>query len=208
MACNNYYKAKLILDSNKKRLLKVNPDLTEEKGIYILTRMDEQGFKYAYVGQAKHILSRLAQHLYEYPPQHIDLSLKKHKLYDKDKNPYGWRVHQIVCHEGQDIDEMERQYIKRYALNGYQLRNKTSGGQDTGKSGVDDNRASKGYHEGVAYGYDKCLKEVKEFFDKYLNFEIKEPEGLTKDYTFDKTFVKKYEEFRALLEKVNADGTK
>jgi len=209
MACNNYYRAKLILENNKKRWLKVNPLLTEDIGIYILKRIDEQGFKYAYIGQTKAkggILTRLAQHLYEYPPQHIDLSLKKHKLYDQVKNPYGWQVFQLPC-EKEDIDEMERIYIKKYADAGYQLRNKTSGGQNEGKSGVNDNRASKGYHDGVAYGYDKCLKDIKVFFDKYLIYEIKPP-VLNKDGTPVVIKQKKLEEFRALLEKVKADGTK
>lgn len=66
--------AKAIEQNNKKRLLEVNPKLDEESGIYFLTRIDENGFKYAYIGQAVHILTRLAQHLVGY--QHIDLSLK------------------------------------------------------------------------------------------------------------------------------------
>lgn len=39
-----------------------------------MVRTDENGFRYAYIGQAVHILTRLAQHLVGY--QHIDLSLK------------------------------------------------------------------------------------------------------------------------------------
>ena len=49
----------------------------EDSGIYVFTRQ-ENGFKYAYVGQAKHILTRLAQHLNGY--QHIDLSIKNTAL--------------------------------------------------------------------------------------------------------------------------------
>lgn len=63
-----------IESKNRKRLLEVNPSLTDESGIYFLTRTDENGFRYAYIGQAVHILQRLAQHLVGY--QHIDLSLK------------------------------------------------------------------------------------------------------------------------------------
>ena len=55
--------AKAIEQNNKKRLLEVNPKLDEESGIYFLTRIDENGFKDAYIGQAVHILTRLAQHL-------------------------------------------------------------------------------------------------------------------------------------------------
>lgn len=63
----------------KQRLLFINPKLNEQSGIYFLTREDEQGIKYAYIGQAKHILSRLAQHMTGY--QHIDLSLKNMVLF-------------------------------------------------------------------------------------------------------------------------------
>ena len=71
------------------RLLKLNSELNDHGGIYFLTR-EEDGFKYAYIGQSKEsagILTRLCQHLVGYS-QWIDLSLKKHKLYNED-NPTG-----------------------------------------------------------------------------------------------------------------------
>ena len=83
------YKQRLAIEAkNKNRWLAVNPDLNDKSGIYILTR-EENGFKYAYIGQAKHILTRLAQHLVTF--QRIDLSLKAHGLYSED-NPTGWKV--------------------------------------------------------------------------------------------------------------------
>lgn len=63
MDYQKFKKAKAIEKKNKERLLKVNPKLNEDSGIYFLTRIDENGFKYAYIGQAVHILTRLAQHL-------------------------------------------------------------------------------------------------------------------------------------------------
>lgn len=164
----NYNKIFAIQNNNKKRWLKLNSSIVNTSGIYILTRTDENGFKYAYIGQAKHILNRLAQHLSGY--QHIDLSLKKHGLFDIDKNKYGWN---IDCIYTNDLDEVERQYIKLYASNGYQLRNKTIGGQDKGKNGLDDNKAPKGYRDGVKQGYNKAYKEIKIYFDKYLDIVIK-----------------------------------
>lgn len=89
MSYQNFRQVKAIEQKNKKRLLEVNPGLDDESGIYFLTREDENGFRYDYIGQAVHILTRLAQHLVGY--QHIDLSLKKHGLYEED-NPYGWKV--------------------------------------------------------------------------------------------------------------------
>ena len=136
MNYQNIRQAKVVEYQNKKKLLEVNPKLDEKSGIYFLTRTDEDGFKYAYIGQAKHILTRLAQHLVGY--QHIDLSLKKHKLYAED-NHFGWKVNFLHFPESQ-LNEKEQHYIKEYALNGYQLRNKTSGSQGVGKSQIDDYR--------------------------------------------------------------------
>ena len=85
----DFRKLKAIERENKKRLLEVNPDLDEDSGIYFLTRIDENGIKYAYVGQAKHILTRLAQHLVGF--QHIDLSIRKHGFYTHG-NPYGYKI--------------------------------------------------------------------------------------------------------------------
>ena len=87
----------------KQRLLFINPKLNEQSGIYFLTREDEQGIKYAYIGQAKHILSRLAQHMTGY--QHIDLSLKKHGLISNN-NMCGWNVNFLNFPE-ELLDEKE-----------------------------------------------------------------------------------------------------
>ena len=71
---------------NKARILKDYPWFKDESGIYAFVRIDHAGIKHAYVGQAKKVLTRLAQHLAGYD-QHIDLSLKKNGLYSP-KNPY------------------------------------------------------------------------------------------------------------------------
>ena len=79
MDYKKFRQAKAIEAKNKRKWLALNPKLDESSGIYILRRQDENGFRYAYVGQAKRILTRLSQHLSGY--QHIDLSLKSHGLY-------------------------------------------------------------------------------------------------------------------------------
>lgn len=164
------YKQRIAIENNyKKKLLEVNPALTDNSGIYFFTREDENGFKYAYIGQAKHILSRLAQHFTGY--QHIDLSLKKHGMYS-DENKEGWCVNYIEYPEDQ-LDNMERYYIKQYAEQGYQLRNKTSGGQDDGKSQIDNYRPTKGYRDGLIQGRKNASKEIAKLFEKHLNYSKK-----------------------------------
>lgn len=189
MANSNFRRAKAIENENKKRLLKVNPKLDERSGIYFLTREDEDGFKYAYIGQAKHILTRLAQHFAGY--QHIDLSLKKHKLYSSE-NPYGWKVNFLHFPISQ-LDEKEQFYIKEYALNGYQMRNKTSGSQGVGKSQIDEFKPHKGYRDGLAQGRKNLAKELNHIIDKHLVVGLK-PEKMN-----NKVSQKALEKFNDLL---------
>lgn len=153
----------------KQRLLFINPKLNEQSGIYFLTREDEQGIKYAYIGQAKHILSRLAQHMTGY--QHIDLSLKKHGLIS-NSNMCGWNVNFLNFPE-ELLDEKEQYYIKKYALGGYQLRNKTAGGQGSGKKQIDDYRPGKTYRQGVEQGMKNASRDVAKLFEKHLNVSAK-----------------------------------
>lgn len=181
--------AKAIEQNNKKRLLEVNPKLDEESGIYFLTRIDENGFKYAYIGQAVHILTRLAQHLVGY--QHIDLSLKKHKLYSKS-NPCGWKIG-FLHFPKSELDKQEQHYIKAYADKGYQLRNKTSGSQGEGKAQIDDYKPAKGYRDGIQQGRKNLAKELSHIAEKHLKIEIRE------DKRYNKVSQKQYEKFMDLL---------
>ena len=174
---NNYKNvamAKAIEKKNKERLLKVNPKLNNKGGIYFLLREDSDGFKYAYIGQSKEsngILTRLAQHLSGYN-QHIDRSLKKHKLYSED-NPYGWRVEFLNFPDSQ-LDEKEQYYIKKYALAGYQLRNVSLGGQSSGRNMINDTKPAKGYRDGVEYGRRSLAKELCHIIDLHLTVGLKD----------------------------------
>lgn len=192
MNYQNIARAKAIEQENKKRLLKLNPNLNDKSGIYFLLREDENGFKFAYVGQAKSVLQRLASHLVGYE-QHIDLSLRKHKLYSED-NPYGWRVEFLNFPESQ-LDEKEKYYIKLYADNGYQLRNVSIGGQgenrDSGSIG--ERKAPKGYLQGIQQGRKNLAKELSHIAEKHLKIEIRE------DKRCNKVSQKQYEKFMDLL---------
>lgn len=197
MGNENYRRALAIQRTNEERLAKLLPNIPARSGIYIFYRT-ENNIKYAYVGQAKNLKSRTAQHLTGY--QHIDLSIKKHGLYDVDKNQNGYKL-KIYEFPVEQLDEKEREYIQKAVKHGYQLRNKTVGGQDVGKSGIADNeRQTKGYQEGLHNGFNNCLKLVKEFFDKYLTFDMKEPK-YNKQGKIYHTKKRKMEEFAELLQK-------
>ena len=186
---DNLRKAKAKEANNKKRLLALNPNLDEGSGIYFLVRKDENGIKYAYIGQAKHLLTRLAQHLSGY--QHIDLSLKKHGLYSSE-NVYGWKIG-FLHFQISELDFMEKKFIQMYSNNGYQLRNKTAGGQGEGKTKIDDYRPAKGYRDGIAQGRKNLAKELTNIIDKHLCISIKE------EKKNNKVSIKAFEKFNDLL---------
>lgn len=175
------------MDKLKAQVLEICPMAQDKSGIYIMKR-EENGFRYAYVGQAKQVLTRLAQHLDGYS-QHIDLSIKKHGL-KTYTNPHGWEFGVVYCPE-YELNAKEQYYVRLYANSGFQLRNHTSGSQDGDKFGISPNKDNRGYREGVEYGEKKAYKRIREFFDKYLDYGVKEPSNKVKE--------RKLKEFEELL---------
>ena len=163
----NYKQIYAIKKANEERILKVCPNCPNTSGIYFLLR-EEDGFKYAYIGQAVRLRERLGSHLSGY--QHIDLSLKKHGLWSEE-NPHGYRVHFLEYPE-EKLNEMEQFYIKKYANAGYQLRNVESGGSE-GKTDIGERKPSRGYYGGLAQGYKNAQKEVAHLFDLHLDYTTK-----------------------------------
>lgn len=190
----NYKQIKAIEKKNKERILKICPEVTEGSGIYVFYR-EEHKLKFAYVGQAKHLLTRLAQHLSGY--QHIDLSIKTHGLYS-EYNPSGYRISFVPCNL-EDLDAMEQKYIIKIANLGYQLRNKTSGSQGKGKVGIADNKPPKGYYDGLRQGYLNAQKFVANLFDKHLNYSQKSDKP-------NKNQEKAIEKFKDFLDWRDDDG--
>jgi hypothetical protein len=177
----DFKQIKAIEQANKKRLKSIFGDIPDSSGIYILTRK-ENGFKYAYIGQAKHILTRLAEHLRGF--QHIDLSIKKHGFISSE-NPNGWDINFIRC-ELSELDKREQYFIKQYANGGWQLRNKTAGGQGEGKIEIAETRPRKTYREGLAQGYANAQREIKKLFEKNLRYEINGNSNKNKEKSFEK----------------------
>lgn len=183
----NIAKAKAIERKNEQKLLAVNPKLDNGSGIYILWRTEV----HAYVGQSVGLLTRLAQHLAGYQ-QHIDLSLKKHKLYSSD-NPYGYRVDFIHCDKS-ELDDKEREYIQKCIDKGWILKNKTSGGQDDGKEKIADYKPSKGYRDGILQGKKTLARELSQIISKHLTVKLKdEKQG-------NKVSQKQLEKFNRLID--------
>ena len=164
----NYKQIYAIKKANEEIILKVCPNCPNTSGIYFLLR-EENGFKYAYIGQAVKLRERLGSHLSGY--QHIDLSLKKHGFWGK-KNPTGYKVYYLQFPQS-ELDEKEQYFIKKYANAGYQMRNSTAGSQGKGKHGLDNQKPSRSYYDGLAQGYKNAQKEVSHLFNLHLDYATK-----------------------------------
>ena len=158
---NNFYK------SNYHHIIK------EEPGIYLFYR-EENGFKFAYVGQSNNCLRRIQEHLMGYT-QHIDLSLRTHGLFDSENNPTGYKIKILEYCDLESLNKLEMKYCLEYSNKGYQLRNSTGGSQSTGKFSLTDNnyKNRKGYREGIEKGYTKCLQELNTLL-KYFTLDYKD----------------------------------
>lgn len=170
----------------EKRIKEVCPDITNASGIYFILR-EENGFKFGYIGKAKHLKERLGQHLIGY--QHIDLSIKKHGLWSEE-NPTGYKIHFLQFPES-ELDEKERYFIQRYANAGWQMRNVESGGTN-GKTDIADRRPARGYWDGIDQGEKRLARELKHIIDTHLVISLKKE---------TKTSRKALEKFFTLLDK-------
>lgn len=170
MAYKNFKQVKAIQEKYKKQIKDICPNIDEKSGIYFLIRTDENDIGYFYIGQAKHLLSRMASHMTGY--QHIDLSLKKRGWYSED-NPYGWELN-ILHYPENELDKWEQHWILEYTKQGYQCRyNKTAGGQGDGKEKINEYRPAKGYRDGLKQGHKNASREVSNLFEKHLDYKPK-----------------------------------
>lgn len=197
-----YLKAQERMNKMCEYLYAYDNRLNETPGIYILTRVnpptkDGTVKKYVYIGQAVKVVERLAGHFLSFA-QRIDISLKTRGLW-YPSNPYAWKIDVYYCNED-ELDQKEREFIKAAQEQGYELYNITSGGQDEGKEDIKQRQAGKGYHDGLAQGYLNCLKEIKEIFDKYLDYDVKRNErSLKKNGDVKEIYYKKFDDFKVML---------
>ena len=170
MAYKNYAQVRAIQEKYKKEIRQICPRIDDGPGIYFLTRTDENGINYFYIGQAQHLIQRMCSHMTGY--QHIDLSLRKRKWYSEE-NPYGWKLN-FKHYSPKDLDEMEQFWILQYTKQGYQARyNKTSGSQGKGKEKINEFRPAKGYRDGLKQGHKNASREVAHLFEKHLDYKPK-----------------------------------
>lgn len=184
----NWKQLKAIEKKNKERIKVICPEITENSGIYVFSRR-ENGITYAYVGQAVNLLQRTAQHLSGY--QHIDLSLKKHGLYEIFDNPSGWQLDVYEC-DISELDAKEQEFILHWAQSA-QLYNHTTGSQGKGKRALGEAKSPKSYCDGIKQGRKAIIKEIVHLFDLHLKAVYKADKP-------SKNAIKALEKFNEILQ--------
>lgn len=169
------------------------PSIDNKSGIYFYTRKDEEtGEKFAYIGLAKNLMRRSVSHLQGY--QHIDISLRKRGFYSEE-NPSGWQLNCLHFPEHL-LEEKERYFIERYINAGFTLYNIESGGRE-GKTDINERKPTKTYMDGLKQGDKRTKRKVKEYFDKYLDFQVRPPSNKIKE--------RKHNEFKEWLNNENEE---
>ncbi len=90
--------------------LKQFPFLTKESGIYLWYRYDENDTYCWYVGKAKNLLQRTAQHIVNHD-SHLDNSIHKHGFFDGEKNKNGWVLQIMGYYRETKLDFFEQHWI-------------------------------------------------------------------------------------------------
>lgn len=176
----NYRQIFAIKKARREQILKINPNIRDESGIYMFFRMKEETDQFCvYIGQARtSMLDRCASHLEGYKsknPSHIDLSLKAHGLITKDPL-HGWNVTILEQCDKSQCNRLEKKWIQHFrGKDNVIIYNITVGSQGAGKVDFQERKLTqlKRYSNGKNYGYEKARKEIKHLFDKYLEFSIK-----------------------------------
>lgn len=175
---NEYLKKRAIAVKRLSQIGLVKDAKTTRTGIYVWKRIDTNGVKWFYAGQAVNIFDRQVSHLLGYN-QEIDGSIRKRGLKDVD-NPFGWWFEIYAFCEKDYLDELETKAIMYYINQGWQTYNKTFGSQGVGKQGMDNHKPAKGYYDGLNQGYLNARRYIAKLFEKNLKVEIQGDDGVRK----------------------------
>ncbi len=181
-----------ILNEKKKTIRAMCPMIvSKSSGIYLFYRLTKEKQWCYYVGQAKDLLQRTAQHLMG-KKQHIDKSIQKHGLC-VGFNAFGWRLKVLKFCKEAELDYWEQYYIKKYSsYPNSQMYNVAGGGQIDKAEDIGERFEVKlkSYRNGKAIAHDKARQYVKTMFDKYLDYVIKGKPNKIKERK-----LKEFEEF-------------
>lgn len=134
----------------------------EQSGIYLWDRFNKEGKYCWYIGKAKNLLRRTAQHIMD-GKSHLDLSIKAHG-FTTDK-PNKWNLTILRTCKVTDLDGFEKYYIKRWQEEYPDsiMYNIESGGT-TGKTIIGEKKQRRDV-KWKAEARAKVLAEYREYFD-------------------------------------------
>ena len=134
-------------------------------GIYLWDRINEDGKYCWYVGQAKNLLRRTAQHIVD-GQSHLDKSIKAHGITnDTVARPCKWSIEILQLCEPSDLDVQEQYFIDKWKKdhpNGI-MYNIESGGT-TGKTIIGERKQRRDV-KWKAEAKKKVLSDYHEYFD-------------------------------------------
>ncbi len=140
----------------------------KKSGIYMWQRYNEDMEYCWYIGKAKNLLRRTAQHITD-GQSHLDKSIKKHGFFKSEENMYGWGVCVLeLCPENK-LDERERAWIDHTTLDlklkkmKSKMYNIESGGT-VGKTIIGEKKQRRDV-KWKAEARAKVISEYREYFD-------------------------------------------
>lgn len=135
----------------------------KQSGIYLWSRYDEDGTFCWYIGKAKNLLRRTAQHIMD-GQSHLDKSIKKHGFWENKKNEHGWDLTIVERCPENKLDEREQYWIVMYRIvRPCKMYNVESGGT-TGKTIIGEKKQRRDI-KWKAEARAKVLAEYREYFD-------------------------------------------
>lgn len=178
----NYAKIFVTKDDVERQLRLVCPNLQHKSGIYFYTRekLEEGGGFACYIGKSVDVAERCISHQTSWT-QRIDISLKSRKYYNEN-NLNGWKLN-VLYFPKELLDEKERYYIELYKNNNYEMLNIENGGT-LNKEIIGERKPSKTYRDGIVQGQKSTRAKVKVYFDKYLDYSIKDKPTKIKEKKF------------------------
>ena len=164
----------------------------KQSGIYLWERTNEDGVYCWYIGKAKNLLRRTAQHIVD-GQSHLDKSIKAHGFLGGKEGDLGWSVRLLQVCDEEYLDEYERTWINVWQQGHRDSKtyNIESGGT-TGKTIIGEKKQRRDV-KWRAEARAKVIAEYREYFDivakdnaykrnTYLNELKAEPKMLKEEF--------------------------
>lgn len=149
----------------------------KESGIYLWYRYNEEDKYCWYIGKAKNILRRTAQHIMD-GESHLDKSIKKHGMTnDTVEKPNNWSIEILRSCKVADLDEFESFYINQWKQNNPNgiMYNIESGGT-TGKTIIGERKQRKD-QKWRTEARTKAFGDIHKWFDLLAKKQAIKPSG-------------------------------